>query len=163
MNCQDHPLPSYFNQTFGLPLCGKESCGHDAEHFPAPAAQLQNKSDRGESSQDSGVGLGPAWGELSPHHSLKVPVPLTHPWDNIQQHLGQGMSLGCTTQKQRWGGDVLVMSSMPVSRFHKGRCAVESVPAIPALIPDITMQHQAVSVHHQCPLQGMLARLLTAN
>lgn len=77
------------------------SCGHDAEHFPAPAAQLQNKSGRGESSQDSGVGLGTAWGELSPHHSLEMSVPLTHPWDNILQHPGLGMSLGCTFQKHR--------------------------------------------------------------
>lgn len=33
--------------------------------------------------------LGWVWGqlggELSPHHTLKVSVPLTHPWDDILQ------------------------------------------------------------------------------
>lgn len=77
------------------------SCGHNAEHFPALAAQLQNKSDGVESSQYSGVGLEPAWDELSPQHSLKVSVPLTHPWDNILQCLGLGMGLGCTFLRQR--------------------------------------------------------------
>lgn len=43
---------------------------------------------------------------------------------------------------------------MPV-RFHEGRCAVKSIPVIPALIPVFTMQSQPGLTHLQCPLQGM--------
>lgn len=139
------------------------SCGHDAEHFPAPAAQLQNKSGRGKALRI----LGWVWGQLGlswVHITAWKSVPLTHPWDNIQQHLGLGMSLGCTTQKQRWGGDVLLHHHAPSTpvRFHEGRCAVKSMPAIPALMPVVTMQDQPVPEHHQCLLEGMPARLLSA-